>query len=275
MATEPHSRAEGSVMEEHLVVYIDLLGSKAAVSQWDKERIERLVDLLHGIATLRSDFVPSEETVPHAGSGVTRVKLPVPAVSTFSDHLVVSYPTEALRTWAGERYLGAVSLHPAQWLISQLAAESMKLGLLIRGGATVGPLHHAGGVVVGQAMIEAYELESRVAIYPRIPVSRKLYAQLESAAPGVSRFVFLEDADGIRHLNYFDFMLHAGGGQPGEMFAERLGSWLIDARRAICESIKKFEAEERWNELAKWTWIRNRVEDAVLRCPKELLNSKT
>ncbi len=261
-------------MEEYLVVYIDFLGSKVAVSQWEKERIERLIDLFHGIATLRSDFVPSDETVPHASSGVTLVMLPVPAVSTFSDHLVISYPTEALRTWAGERYLGAVCLRPAQWLISQLAAEAMKLGLLIRGGATVGQLHHAGGVVVGQAMIEAYELESRVAIYPRIPVSRKLYAQLQCAAPGVSRSVFLEDADGIRHLNYFDFMLRAGGGQPGGIFAERLRSWLADARRTICENIEKFEVEERWNELAKWTWIRNRVEDAVLRYPEELLGPK-
>ena len=263
---------------EHPVVYIDLLGSKAAVSQWEKERIERFVDLLHGIATLRSDFVPSEETVPHASSGVTRVMQPVPAVSTFSDHLVISYPTEALRTWAGERYLGAVCLHPAQRLIALLAAETMKLGLLIRGGATVGPLYHTGGVVVGQAMIEAYELESRVAIYPRIPVSRKLYAQLKSAGvrpAGASRFVFLEDADGITHLNYFDLMLHAGGGQPGDMFAERLRSWLADARRTICVNIEKFEVEERWNELAKWTWIRNRVEDAVLRYPKELLNPRT
>jgi hypothetical protein len=124
-------------------------------------------------------------------------------------------------------------------------------------------------------MIEAYELESRVAIYPRIPVSRKLYAQLQSAAPGVSRSAFIEDADGIRHLNYFDFMLHAGGGQPGDMFPERLRSWLADARRNICENVAKFEAEERWNELAKWTWIRNRVEDAVLRYPRELLDPKT
>jgi hypothetical protein len=59
------------------------------------------------------------------------------------------------------------------------------------------------------------------------------------------------------------------------MFAERLRSWLADARRTIRENIEKFEAEERWNELAKWTWIRNRVEDAILRYPRDLLDRKT
>ena len=56
----------------------------------------------------------------------------------------------------------------------------MIANILIRGGATVGELHHKGGDVIGNTLIEAYKLESCVANYPRIAVSRKLYSQVKT-----------------------------------------------------------------------------------------------
>lgn len=65
----------------------------------------------------------------------------------------------------------------AQKLVAAIAAAALKLGVLIRGGATVEQLHHEQGVVLGEAMVEAYQLESSVSIYSRITVSRKIYSQ--------------------------------------------------------------------------------------------------
>ena len=54
----------------------------------------------------------------------------------------------------------------------------MSKGILLRGGITVGQLCHKDNIVYGPAMVEAYELESKSAIYPRVIVSEKFYLQL-------------------------------------------------------------------------------------------------
>lgn len=63
--------------------------------------------------------------------------------------------------------------------LSLLGAELLRNGILIRGGITIGELVHSeSGIIVGPAMIEAYELESNVACYPRIILSDKLIEKL-------------------------------------------------------------------------------------------------
>ncbi len=47
-------------------------------------------------------------------------------------------------------------------------------GIMIRGGVTIGDLYHRNNIVYGPAMIEAYRLESKCAIYPRIIMSEDM-----------------------------------------------------------------------------------------------------
>jgi hypothetical protein len=245
----------GYIMNEHLIFYIDFIGFSKATCEWDEPKQAALIDLLHNLASLRSEFDFREQPTEN-GTTLFNIK---PAITTFSDHIVISYPTEHIRKLGGDDYLGT-ALFSAQKLIGTLAAAAMSLGLLIRGGATVGDLHHTGGVVIGKAMIEAYELESRVAIYPRIAVSRKLYSQIKTTS--LKNMVILEDYDGITYFNYFVFMILAGGGLPGNNFKQQLNMWLTETRRSIAENIDNLEKNERWNELAKWVWFKNNLERA-------------
>ena len=123
--------------------------------------------------------------------------------------------------------------------------------------------------MLGQAMIEAHELESRVSIYPRITVSRKLYSLIPKS---VSEFTSLKDRDGIIHFNYFKSMIWAGGGQKGDGFRERLNTWLREARRTVAENIDNFERDEKWNEMAKWVWFKHHLEQARASYPIALSN---
>lgn len=43
-------------MNEQLIVYIDFLGSKAAISKWGRDKLDAFIKLLHDMAALRSDF---------------------------------------------------------------------------------------------------------------------------------------------------------------------------------------------------------------------------
>jgi hypothetical protein len=62
-------------------------------------------------------------------------------------------------------------------------------------------------VVVGKALIEAYELESNVANYSRIVVSRNLYSKLDQHPSEMIR----TDRDGIRYYDYFQSMIIYSG----------------------------------------------------------------
>ena len=248
-------------MSEHLIFFIDFLGFSKATCDWDEPKMAALIKLLHDLASLRSEFSFGEKL--REGGTEFHIR---PAITTFSDHIVISYPAKHMVKLGEDDYLGSALLL-SQHLIGGLAANAMRLGLLIRGGATIGNLYHAGGVVIGKAMVEAYELESRVAIYPRIVVARKLYSQVKTTPRDM---VLLEDHDGITHFNYFVSMILAGGGSPGADFKQQMNAWLAEARRIIAENIDTFEKQERWNELAKWAWFKNNLEKTRTRLNKAL-----
>lgn len=63
--------------------------------------------------------------------------------------------------------------------LAQIGGELMSEGILIRGGLTIGNLIHShDGVIMGQGLIDAYELESKVSRHARIVLSDKLLSLL-------------------------------------------------------------------------------------------------
>ncbi len=237
-------------MEDQLIFFIDFIGFADVTRKWNDDggqQLNSIIGLLEELRSLVGEFDFNEQ-VEDTG---TRFLIK-PAISTFSDHIVISYPTEHLRKMNEGDFLGS-GLLLAGKLISNLAAGAINLGLLIRGGATVGPLYHSHGVVVGPAMVEAYDLESRVSIYPRIAVSRKVYSQVKINPRSI---VLLTDGDGITHFNYFTSMVtHGPGGQTPDV-------WLAKLRETVAQNVEEFERTERWNELAKWVWFGHHLERA-------------
>ena len=224
-------------MEDHLIFYIDILGFREAVGAWDEEKIQRLTKLLKELASWRAD---SEFRITPLDAVQSDIHI-IPAVTTFSDHIVMSYPTKNLRDIDPNDSLGT-GLIFAKGRIGAFARKTAGMGLLIRGGITVGPLHHTREVVFGAAMNEAYELESRVSIYPRIAVARKVYADM---GLGLRNSFLLTDDDGITHFNYFDEMLSAGITTAGRR------ALIAGVQQAVEENIAKFESED-LGKFAKW-----------------------
>ena len=80
-------------------------------------------------------------------------------VTAFSDSIVISY--DAISGEAVDAIL---------FDIMNMQIDLTASGLLLRGAVTFGDVFHDGGVVVGPAMVKAYEMESSIAIYPRVIV---------------------------------------------------------------------------------------------------------
>lgn len=157
---------------ERLVCFIDLLGFGKLIDQSPNNGSLRLQiytmlnELQAGnlrdavydaVPILNSDsrFVSASQV---QGANGLQSTYPL-SITQFSDSFVVSCPANNF---------GSVALL-LRTIYTVKRLFFWKLGLLMRGGIAKGPLiHEHGGVLFGPAMNEAYLLESKSAIYPRV-----------------------------------------------------------------------------------------------------------
>lgn len=64
--------------------------------------------------------------------------------------------------------------------LENLTLRLLEKGYFIRGGLVKGRLFHDDNVVFGEALVEAYRLESEVAIYPRVMATRAVWQDFEN-----------------------------------------------------------------------------------------------
>jgi hypothetical protein len=184
----------------------------------------------------------------------------MPEITTFSDNIVVSYPHAPDEEYRGFRRLSAFWAETvctdAVRILSRVAEVALRVGLLIRGGLSFGELYHQKGVVFGEAFVDAYTLEQRIAHYPRIIVSDRIIAKLTNTLP--ENFdALLQDADGMWHLNYFARMYE---GQPNA------GQWKqahLDRIKQEIDQLHRSSDPLSPARRAKWEWFREQFETAT------------
>jgi hypothetical protein len=236
--------AEIAGYQNHLVAFVDLLGFSEKSFVNDDIKTYTL-ELVKSLAAARSEFAIKTEKKENGTS--TQV---IPAISTFSDHVVISYPIDPVREHLP--HIGLIITF-LQEIISRIAVAALPLGFMIRGGATVGPLYHVQGVVFGEALIEAHRLESSIAIYPRIAVSPNL---LKIVQKDVTITAIAEDFDGI---HYFDYLKRGilNCATPGDLFQENFRGWVHIALSTIQQHIDLYTQNGDLKKLAKWKWFSN------------------
>jgi hypothetical protein len=236
-----------SDFEDQFVLFLDFLGFSEAATRWDAARIAPLIELLAHIAATRSPFF-LDGSAQQDGSYKIQVQ---PETSTFSDHIVTSYP---LRLDEDERFKSLwldLLVQDAQRVVGGVALRALKLGLLVRGGITIGKLYHHNGVVFGEGMVDAHRLESSVAIYPRVVISPRVYARANSD----TQKRILTDRDGIFHLNYLWRMV--GEAAPaGENFLAEREKWKSISVKTINDAVERLARAESLNEFSKWRWFK-------------------
>ncbi|HTH95465.1 MAG TPA: hypothetical protein VL550_09540 [Rhodocyclaceae bacterium] len=121
-------------------------------------------------------------------------------VTAFSDSIVISINSR-------ER----TCIHSMIEVATQLQKDFMQIGILTRGGIALGKMFHKDGILFGPAMVEAYTLESEIAVYPRVVVSEKAVIKyhefLAEFTPVENQALadkFRRDFDGVIHVHIFD-----------------------------------------------------------------------
>lgn len=205
--------------EEHFVAFIDFLGFAAAIEAASDEARTQLLQLMVALSETDSEFTIETRATPDGVA--TEV---APNITTFSDNIVISYPLEKLRAkgYYSDQNTPTFILDGFAKLLSWLAISALRIGFLIRGGATIGRLYHSNGVVYGEGMVEAYRIESQVSVYPRVVLSEKI----ANRSNWISSPRILMDADGLRHIDYFSALflnpIEAPDGRtpsPAELFS--------------------------------------------------------
>lgn len=144
---------------DRAILFIDLLGFKNAVndSVYSEELFAKVMRAVNSLYKAKSDNYNG----PMKG-GEIGVE-----ISTFSDSLVIS---KDLFEPGSFYYL----LNMAYFAITEIIAS----GFVARGAITVGKLYHDEKVLFGPAINDAYMLESKCAIYPRVIVQKEIVEKM-------------------------------------------------------------------------------------------------
>jgi hypothetical protein len=151
--------------EVGLVTYIDILGFGELIRTKSAGEISRTIRVVKEAVQplqFKTRFKTQFKEIPDDD------------YANFSDLSIISIPLRRTTKLPprGRLYSQLIHLVHAQGTL--LADE----GILIRGGVTVGKLVKSWGQLFGPAIIRAYELESKIAKYPRIVVGKEVFEEL-------------------------------------------------------------------------------------------------
>lgn len=161
--------------DQRAVLFLDVLGFKRLINEHREDLIEEALEITCG--QYQSNY----------------------EVSAFSDNMAVSLP-----------FRHGHELAELIQFASSITLHLFHKGVLSRGGIAVGELRHKGNFVYGRALVEAYQLESKSANYPRIVLARDAVAkslQVGGNPQGCEEFIrgFLRtDFDGFDHVHILD-----------------------------------------------------------------------
>lgn len=164
--------------ENQIVAFVDILGFKEIIKQSERslKKLQLLYQTLEFLKKRENAYkwnlqlIEVEEDAQKKGVSNFDIEQ-LTACTCFSDSIVVSVKCNDKNTNEIASTLIAN--------LSYIGAQLMTEGILLRGGITVGKLIHLdNGILMGQAMIDAYQLEANSAKFPRILISNKLIEQL-------------------------------------------------------------------------------------------------
>jgi hypothetical protein len=252
--------------EEQFTAFLDFLGFSEVSSTTDDTTRLKVLDLLLSLSALRGEF--AVQSTAQESSKTSYIK---PAISTFSDHIVISYPLQPVsdEMESNEHLAAFVIMNQFVRLLTSIAAAALRIGFLVRGGATIGKLYHARGVVFGEALVEAYQIESRTSIYPRVVLSPHITSRSRWKE---NQLDIAKGDDGLYHFDYFKSLLF-GAVPPGDSYAVAVRAWLDEVVRLVARNLTDLENGGRINELAKWAWFARQFRSGLEKLNPQMLTA--
>ncbi|MBB5720716.1 hypothetical protein FHS72_000320 [Loktanella ponticola] len=225
------------IFEKRFVVFIDILGFGAMVSAASKDpdgkiakRVDQALSIIHKMSLLEVDVVDTTGSINGFHSHI------------FSDCIVMSVKPESF----------AVSKLFIE--LARLTVDLMSIGVWIRGGMSHGLISKRRSTPWGPSVVEAYNVESQLAVNPRIALSKTAHdfvvTQMDRKQ---EESLIVRDEDGIWSLAPFVWALRSSYEQ-NEILTEEKGNsikkHLEVAHRDTVDNPKVFKKID-W---LSWQW---------------------
>jgi hypothetical protein len=219
--------------EERLIAFIDILGFKDIVRR--SERSPRTLKLIYdslSFLKMRENGSKWDIQLIEIEEDAQKKNLAEFDISdrtfcsSFSDSIAVSV------SYNEDNINESFSTLVAN--LSLVGARLMTSGVLFRGGITSGNIHAENGIIFGQGLIDAYELESNTARFPRILISEKLLKKLN--------YPLLSKHD---RYPYHQYLKRFGDGCVGfhqMIYFEVLQNWVKMSETRLISSLEKIKS---------------------------------
>ena len=215
--------------KKNIVTFIDILGFKNLVEQSEihEEIFRKIQRTLMKFKSLEdplswpSDLIEVEEDAQMKGLEGFDISSKTKC-TCFSDSIVVSIEVENDLNKVFSSLIAN---------LARIGAELLCEGVLIRGGIDLAEVYHENGVIFGKGLINAYELESNAAKYPRIIVSKNLISELN--------YPLLEKSSRYPYHQYLDRFDDGCIGIHQLIFYQVLQNSTIISDDRIREALKK------------------------------------
>jgi hypothetical protein len=229
--------------EKRVVAFIDILGFSDHIKK-------TIVDPAHA-RKIHQVLVQIQELKTDNDRGLLAQKPFGREVSVFSDSIVISYPMSMKS-----------AVHHLLMDIIYLQLRMMGADILMRGGIAIGDIYHNDNIVYGPAMIDAYELESKYAIYPRVILQQQVLAQaaLNAEHPPDEELEYLSgllEVDEDKQI-FVDYMLQWE--ELDEEYDYRL--YLLKTRKLIENQLAD---QTRPDVLLKYNWLKRYYNSTLIK----------
>jgi hypothetical protein len=231
---------------DRVVAYLDILGMRTLVHDLfaasDTEGYRRLFEVLWALTA----------TAEVANQGT--LATPSIRATAFSDTIVFSDEFTARGVESVVKRAGL--------LISTL----LPIGIFCRGAIDAGPTYHDNGIILGKGLISAHDLETRVAIYPRVVISDDVANVADDATKHGFSHLY-KDCDGMCCIDAFYHFRKAKSIQ--ELLARPIGNaeWDPDlfekTRHHIQRELAEATSGRRTDLLVKHRWLAKAFNQAV------------
>lgn len=223
--------------EHRIVAFIDILGFANIIknSVKSQESLEKLVKALSYIHDYFNNIRAEYENPS------------ILQLSQFSDSIVISVSME------NSREMLSIFKH-----LKTIQIKLLYDDILLRGGIVKGELIHNDDLLLGPGMINAYNLESKCALHPRIVIDPKVLWQF-SRVNGIKQperlkdydfqKYFVRETDGTAYIDYFnDVQEYIPNGRT-----------IHEYFRVICSIVAKHIDNDDISIKVKYLWMREKI----------------